>query len=262
MDTGLRRYDKVVFRNSYKLIIAGSDEVGGKFLDDGVGGVRLAEIVVGAVDFYEGAGLPVGQKRLVGVVEFFQPVGQDVFFVVAAALGDAPEAVFDGVGEVDHQGWWDQVGLEFVGQVAVEFKLGWCEVELGEDAVLVEDIVADAGLVGLKVLAGELLDAAEQEEKLGSQGGVGLVGVLAGQEGVFVVLLQDELSIKVLGQVVGQGGFADADDTGDSDQGGSAHVFSSWSSSWRMVLLSWGCWMSGAISAKGCRTKDRLYSSG
>ena len=191
-------------------------------MDDGF----FSGIVLGDVEGDDRAGVEIPEEFVVLVAEVFEPVGGDIFFEGAAAGGDAGQAVIDGVVQKNHDAGLGDLGSDGLFDFVVNSELVVVEIHSGKDAVFLEDVIGDGGSDGWRdggVLGGgvgemafvQLSGAAEQEEQFAGQSNVVVAGEFRIEEGVFIVFFQDQLGGQGLGEVVGEGGFADADDAGD-----------------------------------------------
>jgi hypothetical protein len=112
--------------------------------------------------------------------------------------------------QVDDQVWERHVARQQLVEPLVDEQVVVVEIQVGVDAVLLEQVVADRRLAEEVRLPQRLLlpVAVEQEEQLRLEGGARLVGVEVGQERV-VRFLQDRRRIDVRGQPLGQRRLAD-----------------------------------------------------
>jgi hypothetical protein len=123
--------------------------------------------------------------------------------------------------EVDDEIGGGQLGAEEFVITVVDGKLVVAEVEVGEEFVLLEDVVGDDYL--LRIVGGgegaELLEAADEKGKLSLESGSGLAIIEGGEKWVLLGLL-NKLAVELLGKETGERALADANRTFDGDVSG------------------------------------------
>jgi hypothetical protein len=174
----------------------------------------LDEIDFGGVDDEQVAGRIVEEKVFVGFDDLFHVLVAD-----GALVGDilAPEALAENIErglEVDDEIGGGQLGAEEFVITVVDGKLVVAEVEVGEEFVLLEDVVGDDYL--LRIVGGgegaELLEAADEKGKLSLESGSGLAIIEGGEKWVRLGLL-NKLAVELLGKETGERALADANRT-------------------------------------------------
>lgn len=180
----------------------------------------LDEVDVGGVDDEEVGGGIAEEKVFVGGGDFFDVRGGDLGFVAGGFLGDARAEDLRLRLEVDDEIGSGNAGGERFVVTVVKFELFVVEIEVGEDAVFLEEEIGEDGPRSFngESFANALL-AFDEEIHLGAEGCAGFFLVEIGEEWI-VFAVEDAASVKTLGQDFSEGGLADAKRAFNDDEAG------------------------------------------
>jgi len=157
-------------------------------------------------------------------------IGFDDFFHVFVADGAlvggilAAEALAEDIDrslEIDDEVGSGEFGAEELVVAIVNGELFVAEIEVGEKFILFEDVVGDHYFLRL-LRSGErakLLEAADEEGKLGLESRSGIAIIKSREEGILLWLLH-QLAVHLLGEEVGKSALADANRTFYGDVSG------------------------------------------
>jgi hypothetical protein len=174
----------------------------------------LDKVDLSGVDHKQVTGGIVEKEMFVGLHDLFQ-----IFIADGALVGGvlAAEAFAENVErslEVDDEVGGGQFGTEKLVVAVVNSEFVVAKVQVGEELVLLEDVIGDHDL--LRVTGGgewaKLLEAADEEGKLGLKGGSGLAIVKSREKRILLGLLH-KLAVELLGQKAGKGALAHANGT-------------------------------------------------
>lgn len=177
----------------------------------------LDEIDVRGVDNEEVGGGVAEEEVFIGGGDLPDVGGRDLRFVAGGLFGDAgPEHFGLGLEVNDEIGRGNSGGQGIVVAV-VEFELFVIEIEIGEDAVFLEEEIGEdrAGSFDSERFADALL-ALDEEIHLGAERGAGFFLVEVGEERIVFAVI-DAASVEAFGQDFGESGFADAEGALDDD---------------------------------------------
>src|SRR6266581_1327835 len=180
----------------------------------------LDEVNVRRVDDQEVRGRVAKEEVFVGARNFLDVFEGDASFVAGSLLGDAGAEDF-GLGlEIDDEIGSGKVRGEGFVITLVELELFVGEVEIGEDAVLLQEEIGEerAGSFDGEGFAEALL-ALDEEVHLGAEGGAGFCIVEIGEEGIVLAII-DAAGVEALREDPGEGGFADAQRAFNDDETG------------------------------------------